>query len=108
MLADIGFKTGKGQTAYFSDIELKNFREPANILYSDKRTDGSLFENLPRVNDSFKVTGGSLITANPSKNAAPMLRTEFETSAKRIKKARLYVTARGIYEVYLNGRKNRG
>jgi alpha-L-rhamnosidase len=35
----------------------------------------------------------------------PMLRTEFPASGKEIKTARLYVTARGIYEMYLNGKR---
>jgi alpha-L-rhamnosidase len=34
-----------------------------------------------------------------------MLRTEFKTAAKRVAGARLYVTARGIYEIFLNGRR---
>jgi alpha-L-rhamnosidase len=33
----------------------------------------------------------------------PMLRTTFKTRAKTIERARLYVTARGIYDVFLNG-----
>lgn len=35
---------------------------------------------------------------------APMLRKEF-TADKKIKQARLYMSARGIYECYINGRK---
>ena len=35
----------------------------------------------------------------------PMLRTEFETSSNKVWKARLYVTSRGIYEMYLNGQR---
>lgn len=35
----------------------------------------------------------------------PMLRTEFETSSSKVRKARLYVTSRGIYEMYLNGQR---
>ncbi len=47
---------------------------------------------------------GAFVVANPSRNSTPMLRTEFETS-KNIKSARLYVTARGIYEVFMNGER---
>ena len=42
---------------------------------------------------------------NPSRNAMPMLRTEFVTSSHKVRKARLYVTSRGIYEIYLNGQR---
>ncbi len=38
-------------------------------------------------------------------NSAPMLRTTFTSSAPKIAKARLYVTSRGIYEIYLNGKR---
>ncbi len=35
----------------------------------------------------------------------PMLRTTFKTSGKAVEGARLYVTARGIYEIFLNGKR---
>ena len=50
-------------------------------------------------------TDGVLITADPSRNAAPMLRTVFSAGDQPIEKARVYVTARGIYELYLNGER---
>lgn len=34
-----------------------------------------------------------------------MMRTEFKTADKKIQGARLYVTARGVYEIYLNGKR---
>ncbi|MBW1279553.1 alpha-L-rhamnosidase N-terminal domain-containing protein, partial [Escherichia coli] len=34
-----------------------------------------------------------------------MLRTTFAAAPAKIAKARLYVTSRGIYDVYLNGRR---
>ncbi|WP_064196114.1 MULTISPECIES: alpha-L-rhamnosidase [Emticicia] len=91
MLADIGFRTKANQTAFFTDIQVKNFRYPSNTLYH--------LEKAPL------VSGEALITLNPSKNATPMLRSVFKTDAKAIKKARLYVTARGIYEVFINGNR---
>ena len=45
------------------------------------------------------------VVRNPSRNSMPMLRTTFKTGAKAIDGARLYVTARGIYEVFLNGKR---
>ena len=50
-------------------------------------------------------THGAFIVRDPSRNAMPMLRTVFKTATKKIQSARLYVTARGIYETYLNGRR---
>jgi len=110
MLADIGFRVGDNQTAQFSDVTIKNFRIPSNALFSEKLNTTSyagIFKsaNLTVENGAYKIKGNALILADPSKNAAPMLRTTFATQAKPIKSARLYVTARGIYEMYLNGKR---
>ena len=50
-------------------------------------------------------SSGAFVVRNPSRNSMPMLRTTFKTGAKAIDGARLYVTARGIYEVFLNGKR---
>lgn len=110
MLSDIGFQTNDNQKAYFSDLEIKNFRFPSNTLFTEKLTNSNysgIFksEKLSIENSTYAISGGALILANPSKNAAPMLRSTFATQAKAIKNARLYVTARGIYEMYLNGKR---
>ncbi|MVM31729.1 Bacterial alpha-L-rhamnosidase [Spirosoma sp. HMF4905] len=108
MLADIGFKTPENQTVYFSEVMVKNYRFPANTLFTENLTQPphqSIF-NAPQLTvdkGRYVIKGGALIIANPSKNAAPMLRSVFTTQTKPIAKARLYVTARGIYEMYLNG-----
>jgi alpha-L-rhamnosidase len=110
MLADVGFQTNENQTAVFSEVELKNFRFPSNTLFTEKLNGAAyngIFKNnnLTVENNNYVVKGGALILANPSKNAAPMLRTTFEVQPKTIKTARLYVTARGIYEVFMNGKR---
>jgi alpha-L-rhamnosidase len=110
MLADVGFQTNENQTAYFSDLELKNFRYPSNTLFTEKLSGSSysgIFKSdkLMVVNGTYKLNGGALILADPSRNAAPMLRTAFDLHSKTISSARLYVTARGIYEMYLNGKR---
>jgi alpha-L-rhamnosidase len=106
MLSDIGFKTDANQSAYFSNIQVKNLRYPSNTIFSENLSAGkSIFKNIRIENEAYKVEGNQLITANPSRNATPMLRNVFKTEAKAIKKARLYVTARGIYEVHINGQR---
>ncbi|WP_304238091.1 alpha-L-rhamnosidase [Jiulongibacter sediminis] len=106
MLADIGLKTGEGQKAYFSNIEIKNFRFPGNTLFADAPEKGeALFSELKIKKGVYRVDEGTLVTANPSQNATPMLRTAFQTKTAKIKKARIYATARGIYDLYLNGEK---
>lgn len=111
MLGDIGFWLKPGQSASFSKVQVKNFRLPSNVLFEEDlvKTE-SIFKGkgLVPANASYHLEGGNsgvLILANPSKNAAPMLRTSFLTANKDIDQARLYVTARGIYEIYANGER---
>ncbi|MCB0629912.1 MAG: family 78 glycoside hydrolase catalytic domain, partial [Lewinella sp.] len=112
ILDDIGFRVPAGQKARFSDITIKHARFPSNPIYRDhaNSTDG-LFSDIQGVavsENDYVIDGGEngrLILRDPSRNAAPMLRTEFATHNKAVKKARLYVTARGIYEMYLNGER---
>ncbi len=101
MLAEIGFQAPAGETAYFSDVLIKNFRQPSNTLFAAAENPG-LWPGWD--GKQFRVSGNFTV-ANPSRHAAPMLRTQFATSGKTIKKARIYATARGIYELYLNGKR---
>lgn len=120
MLADIGFKMEAGQKAYFSAIEVRNYRKPSNLLFSETPgnagSDAGLFSavagsdssGISKVSQRYLLDGGRqglLLTADPSRNATPMLRSGFETADKEIRKARIYSTARGIYELFLNGRR---
>jgi len=94
-IADIGFYLPKNQIAYFSNLQIKNYRSPSNTLYSAY--------SIP-----CKVGGFSkdaLVLMNPSRNSMPMLRTTFTTSPNKVTKARLYVTSRGIYEILINGKR---
>lgn len=110
MLADIGFRTDRNQAAYFSDVRIKNFRLPSNTLFTEDLNQSKysgIFQSDAVTIDhgQYHVGVNTFITANPCRNAAPMLRTVFTTASKNIIKARLYVTARGIYEMYLNGKR---
>jgi alpha-L-rhamnosidase len=110
MLGEIGFQTKANQKARFSDIVVRNFRLPSNPLFSENLSNlpyKGIFKNekLSVAGNAYEVSGDALILADPSRNAAPMLRSTFKTSAKTISNARLYVTARGIYEMYINGKR---
>lgn len=110
MLNEIGFKTEPHQSANFSNLEIKNLRKPSNNLFAENleasQYSGIFKTNTIQIqNNAYQVHGGTLFTVDPSKNASPMLRTAFNAPNKLIKKARLYITARGIYEVYMNGKK---
>ena len=71
-------------------------------------TGGTREQGLTIANNSYNITGGetgTFITRNTGRNAMPMLRTTFQSRREPIDKARLYVTSRGIYEVYMNGKR---
>ena len=80
VLGDIGF------SEKISDVEIRNFREPSNVLRS------------------FRKSAGNIIF-NPSANSMPMLRSNFEITGPKIDKATLCVTARGIYDFYINNKR---
>ena len=118
MLCDMGFSVGPGQSATFRDVIVRNNRAPNNVLfredlaavaYSGIYADAVKAKaGLSIANGAYALAGGAngaFIVRNPSRNAMPMLRTTFRTGAKAIGAARLYVTARGIYEVFLNGER---
>lgn len=114
LLCEIGFSAKPEQQANFSEVKVRNFRVPNNILFQENLENGSqksVFiqkDGLTAENDSYNIDGresGIFITADIQKSAAPMLRTTFAAENKKVSKARLYITARGIYEVYMNGKR---
>ena len=118
-LCDIGFSVDAGQQASVANLSVSNTRSPQNTLFSEDLAGpqyAGIFQSLAnKVNSGLLVrngayqlfggTNGLFITADPSHNAMPLLRTKFTTGNKKIAGARLYVTARGIYEIYINGKR---
>ncbi len=114
VVADIGFHAAPGQAAAFSDVELRHFRSPSNLIFSE-RLDGKPYAGVFAASSGVTVAGnayridggqhGRMVVADPSRNAMPMLRTRFAARGGAIARARLYVTARGIYQIYLNGKQ---
>lgn len=90
-LYQIGFDQAKGQTATFQHIQISESAWQTT-LYADTET--------------HRVTGdGQPHLWQPAGEvAAPMLRKIIQVK-KPLRSARLYATARGIYECYLNGEK---
>ncbi|MEO5893149.1 MAG: family 78 glycoside hydrolase catalytic domain [Ferruginibacter sp.] len=119
MLCDIGFAVDSGQQAVFKNLAVSNIRSPSNILFQEdleKSPYDGIFKTVAADNNSgfkiknnaYELSGNSsavFVVADPSHNSMPMLRSDFTIAPKKIKGARLYVTARGIYEVYLNGQR---
>lgn len=118
LLCEMGFSVDPGQRAAFRAVTVKNNRAPNNVLWREELTGGAyrgLYADFVKPGSGFSVRegryvveGGSrgvFVVRDPSRNAAPMLRTTFRIPARTVERARLYVTARGIYEVYLNGKR---
>lgn len=86
-----------------------------NVVLFDKTTGAtySIFEGLDGVTvdsseDKITVEGGengTLVYADPSDGASPMVRTQFSTNDKEVASARMYVSAQGTYEMFINGDK---
>ena len=92
-LADIGYAVPAGEKAVFTNLTVKNFRTPCAELFVSE---------APVVLQGGEK--GKMQLLNPSHDAMSMLRTEFKAK-KKIRQAKLYATARGIYELSLNGQK---
>jgi len=119
MLCDIGFAADAGQSASFSGLEIANARRPGKTLFREDLAkagyDGIFLAFAKDPDSGFKVEAGAyrisggqagfFAAADPSRNSMPMLRTGFAAAEKKIKSARLHITARGIYEAWLNGRR---
>lgn len=117
IVGDIGFSLEKGQKASFSNVAIMNNRAPSSILFQEDLNQNTVYSGIFKEADkkSFYIAAGQYfadaskktiqIIANPTQNSTPMLLTKFNTVEKSIKKARIYATARGIYELYLNGHR---
>ncbi|MBO4316292.1 MAG: family 78 glycoside hydrolase catalytic domain [Prevotella sp.] len=91
VVGDIGFSVPQGQKARFMRVEVKNYRVPQEVLYDTTAV----------------YVNGKTIIYTPREHGAVVLRTFFNTdfSSKSIRKARLYASARGIYDILINGNK---
>ncbi len=130
-LNEIGFYVPAGQTAAFEYIKVRHLRKPYGVFFAEDAVhgiceectgrSGSIFQSaldegrmapveIP-VEDGVKtfyiIDAGAadvMVTGNPSHTSIPMLRRSFSVADKPVKSARLYATARGIYECSVNGK----
>lgn len=85
VLAEMAAYIPEGKQAVFSNIKVRNYREPANVIYS---VPGS-FSRSARI--------------NLPELSMPEVRTSISIPAdKKIENARITCTARGIYDLYVN------
>ena len=95
VIADLGYQLAPKQKAIFSQIEIRNYRDPQNVILDAQQEPLLIEGNKTGYFRTFKL----------KENPAPMLRTAFNTQGKKIAKARLYATAHGIYDLYINGQQ---
>ncbi len=111
-LNSVGFAADAGQSASFTDYTIENGGRFARGTLLDENTGAgyAIFDGLSGITadgNVIRVDGGeegTIVYADPSYAAAPMLRTGFEVK-ENIASARLYLTAQGIYNYYINGQE---
>ena len=86
-LCRIGVRAESGDVS-FRDLAVRNFRRPGNVLWHT-------FETAETVCGERRF--------DPSVAGMPMVRREFD--AGNIVRAYLTITARGVYDAYINGQK---
>jgi alpha-L-rhamnosidase len=90
-LSHVGWLVEKGNKARVSKLEVREIRGPNALLYSHEGMASA-------AEDQFVLT-------DPSHGGMPVLRSSFTVRKKEIASATLYATARGIYEININGCK---
>ena len=94
-----GYYAGAGDTVHFSGIRILNVREPGReILTMDPQG-----VTLTGINEE-GLAEEKQIVKDPSVHSLPMFRRDFTVEDRPVKKARVYVTARGIYDLKINGK----
>lgn len=96
-LCDIGYYVGAGDRAQFGGLEVKNYRAPQRTVAAVDGVELSGFDESGSPKEQQTVK-------DVSAHAIPMLRRDFEVAGeKALLSARLYITARGIYDCRING-----
>ena len=108
-LNSIGFSTEDGCKATFSNYQIIDIgQSDQDVLFNS--TTGATYsifdgnEGIQVDGDNIEVSGNTFVYADPSCGSMPMLRTTFDVT-KKVASAKMYVTAMGIYEMYINGQQ---
>lgn len=109
-LNSIGFAAKAGESATFTDYKVENGGSYGTGTLFGENTGATykIFDSMDGVSVAGNVitvdggAAGTLGYADPTYGAAPMLRKSFDASSE-IASARLYLTAQGIYNFYING-----
>lgn len=109
-LNSVGFAAAEGTKAEFEDYSIMNVGQgrAEALLSATAGAKYDIFKGLKGIEvDGNKIiaSSGAFGYADPSHYASlSMLRTEF-TAQKKIAKAKLYLTAMGAYEFFINGER---
>lgn len=109
-LCSVGFAAMPECEVTYIDYRIKNCGHSINNIAFDE-SHYSVFREIPNT----KLIGNKIIVSNltttmtigyvdPSHGALTMLRSTFNLT-KKIKKAKLYATAMGAYEMFINGKR---
>ncbi|SHE70615.1 family 78 glycoside hydrolase catalytic domain [Dysgonomonas macrotermitis] len=110
-LNSIGFSASKGEKVEFTDYKLMNIGQGRDAALFDSHIGAtySIFKNIPGItvkNNKITVEDKVFGYADPSYyGSLSMLRSEFDLETKAIKKAKVYISALGAYEMYINGKR---
>lgn len=99
---EIGFFVEPDGKAYFKNLMVSNLREPKAVFVDERPEKHTKAFDLLDVSEGCFVLKGGQFTVDVSRNSIPMMRRKFVLKQKPVC-ARLYMTARGIYEPFLNG-----
>lgn len=118
-LNSVGFASRPGDEVVFTNYKILNKGQSStdnNVVFDTKTgSTYSVFEKLPGV--TLSESGTEITVKNntektivgysdPSYGSLTMLRTQFSTgSGKKVAKAKMFVTAMGANEVYINGKR---
>lgn len=106
-LNEIGFFAGETGVVLFQNLRVSNVRLPGAVFIEETPAGGlhgdTIFTSLPVQENCFAVQHQQC-TADPSNTSIPMLRRAYPVR-EGLARARLYITARGIYEAVVNGNR---
>lgn len=109
-LNEIGF-FAEGTKAFFKYLTVRNMRQPSKAFIRETPEGNinggkSIFAGKFPVEQECFVVEDMQVTADPSNTSVPMFRTTVNVDEnKKLSRARLYITSRGIYDCRINGKE---
>lgn len=107
-LCSVGFYVAEGGEAVFRNLTVREYRMPGAVIFDGMPgEENGIFascEGVQTTEEGFVV--GGIVTVDPSHSALPMLRRDVRLKeGMPVAEARLYITARGVYECHIDGKR---